>query len=84
MPLSLAKSGLESAIEAAFKKQKDDAMAANEAKDIDPDALIKTLAEELTKAIHDYVTSAQVNQGIQVTTDPTTGQGATTGTGSLS
>tara|TARA_Y100001970_G_C13965718_1_gene715508 strand:- start:196 stop:450 length:255 start_codon:yes stop_codon:yes gene_type:complete len=84
MPLSTAKPGLKAAIEAAFKKQKDDALAAGEAADIDPDALIKTLAEELTKAIHDYVTSAQVNPGIQVNTDPSTGIGATSAPGSLS
>jgi hypothetical protein len=93
MPLSAAKSPLESAIEAAFKLVK----TSGEADDADPDAIIAQLATDLTTAIHDYTTSALVitDAGQMVATavvtagSPSaqagTGTGATSasGTGSL-
>jgi len=93
MPLSAAKPGLESAIEAAFQLVK----TSGEQDGADPDAIIAQLAADLTTAIHDYTTSALVitDSGQSVATSVTTagspaaqtgtGTGATsaTGTGSL-
>ena len=93
MPLSVAKTGLKSEIESAFKAQLESAKAADTNKDVSAEALITKLAEALTNAIHNYVTQAQVNPGIPiqaaVQVAPPTGtgattSGATTGTGSLS
>lgn len=93
MPLSSAKSPLQSAIESAFRAVK----SSGEQDGASPESIIAQLATDLTNAIHDYTTSALVitDAGQSVATSVTTagsptaqtgaGTGATsaTGTGSL-
>jgi hypothetical protein len=84
MTLAASKPGLEAAIRQAFANMK----TAGEADGSSPDSNIRALAQALTAAIHDYVTSAQVDiaqvattvpPGVAVTTagSPTAQSGAT-------
>ena len=94
MPLSIAKMGLKSQIEAAYRK----AMTEGDKERATPDSIIATLANDITNAIHTYTTQAlvNINPGQMVNTavvtagtpaaQAGTGVGATTstGTGTLS
>ena len=86
MPLSAAKPGLQSAIEAAFQLVK----TSGEEDGADPDAIIAQLAADLTTALDDYTTSAlvitdpgQMCATVVVTAGSPSAQ-AGTGTGSTS
>ena len=84
MPLAAAIQPLISDIEAAYKKAKDNGMK----KGADPDAIISTLATDLSDAIEKYTTSALVITTGQTGAQQTTPGGnmaptASTGTGEL-
>lgn len=66
MPLAASKSGLEQAIKQAFLTQK----TSNEADGSNPTANIDALARTIANAIHEYVTSAQVDVTQVVSTVP--------------
>lgn len=88
MTLAASKTGLEAAIRQAFVNMR----SSGEADGSNPDSNISALAQALTAAIHDYVTSAQVDiaqvattvpPGVAVTTagSPTAQSGATVAPG---
>ena len=70
MPLSTAKPGLQSGIEAAFKAVLSSAKTNAMESDANAEGNIAKLAEDLTNAIHRYVLQAQVNVSLVITTVP--------------
>jgi hypothetical protein len=83
MPLSTAKSGLETAIKTAFESVK----SGGEQDGASPASIIAQLAADLAVAIHDYTTQAEVNvttvnTNVSTAGSPSAQTGTGTGTGS--